>query len=218
MADNRHLGRSGSRLERAAREGAFYRLTADEWSDSLGISRQRFHQIRCRLGLPTRRAAIHQALTDRLSWKARSEALWRVGIFNRRGDCWETMHSHAHVSGGIVSRRSGVKGDKRKVLFALRYWSLPSRSIFGRPACGHRWCINPEHQIPVDISLLLHQPARSRVERIAAALEAGERQVDIALREGVHSLHVSKINRGLIGRGVREKYPIRAPLKRYRSQ
>jgi hypothetical protein len=210
--EGKHWSRAISRLERAAQKNLFYRRTADEWAKLLGVSRQRFHQIRELLQLPTHRMMVHQALTGPLTWDARAQALWRLGIYNRRGDCWETAHTRSKSAGTLSSLPSDVKGDKRKVLYRLRYGNLPSRSCFEPPSCGHPWCINPEHQKSVTIGVRLHRLALPRTERIAAALEAGERRTEIARREGVHPDYVSQINLGIRGRGVRKKYPIRASL------
>jgi hypothetical protein len=100
------------------------------------------------------------------------------------------------------------------VLYRLRSGRFPGWNSFEPPACGHDWCINPEHQRTVGLGIVLHRLALPQIERIAAALEAGQRVVEIARREGVSPDYVSKINLGTRGRGVREKYPIRPPLKR----
>ena len=88
------------------------------------------------------------------------------------------------------------------------------RYTFDAPTCGHPWCINPEHQKTVGTGVLIHRRAMPRVERVAAALEAGQGYLEIARREGIHPNYVSQINTGIRMHGVREKYPIRPVRKR----
>jgi len=216
MADNRRRGSGIKLLARAAQRGTLYRRNAEEWARLLGVSRQRFHQIRSLLRLPTRRALIRRALTEELSWKARAKELWRLGIYDRRGDCWAVSRTNSVRCIGL--NYGGPKGSKRKVLFWLRYGRAQAHGCFDRPTCGHGWCIKPEHQDSLGIGALLHRYALPRAERIAVALEAGQRQSVIARREGVHLKYVSQINTGERGRGVRKKYPIRAPLTRTSPQ
>jgi hypothetical protein len=210
MADNTHQGISFTRLARAALRGTLDRRTAEEWSKLLGVSRQRFHQIRSVLGLPSRRAMVHKALTARLSWKARAQVLWRLGIYDRRGDCWKSSRESFSSGGRSSPRPTDVKGSRRRVLHRLRYGYPQGNGCFDLPTCGHRWCINPEHQRLIGFGIMTRLRALPRAERIAGALEAGQSLAEIARREGIHPRYVSQINSGFRVRGVRDKYPIRA--------
>jgi hypothetical protein len=214
MADNTYPGISFTRLARAAKSGMIDRRTTGEWSKLLGVSRQRLHQIRSVLGLPSRQAMVYRAVTARLSWKARAQALWRLGIYDHRGDCWKSLRESLCSRERFNSRSTGVKGSRRKVLHRLRCGYPQRNACFDLPSCGHPWCINPEHQRLIGFGNLTHVRGLPRAERVAAALEAGLSFAEIARREGIHYRYVSQINIGLRMRGVRDKYPIRAVRRR----
>ena len=197
----KHRGIPFETLEQAAKDGTFYRQTPDEWAVQLKVSRQRFHQIRELLELPTHRTVMHKAHARRLPWKDRAAALWQLGVYDPRGGCW-TQHVHCETF------FTGDAWRKRRSLFRLRYGRIAAGTGFDLPTCGKSWCINPEHQKPVSTSVLQHRRALPRAERVARALEAGESYKEIARREGVSASWVSRVNTGVSVRGVRAKYPI----------
>ena len=207
--ERKHQGIPYHRLAQAAQSGTFYRRTPDEWAKLLGVSRQRFHQIRVLLRLPTHRATILIARTARMDWPARAQAFWQLGVYDRRGACWS---SHER----FTTLFTGREWRQQRILYRLRYGRIEPGCGLGRPSCGHRWCINPEHQSLVSHNVRQHRRALPRAERVAVALEAGLTNVQIARQEGVSPAFVSQINTGASVRGVRNRYPIRKPRKRRR--
>jgi hypothetical protein len=209
MADNTHPGNSYYRLAGAVQRGTIDRRSAEEWAKLLGVSRQRYHQIRTELGLPARRVLVRRAVTDRLSWKARARVLWQLGIYDRQGDCWKSTRVSFNTGGRLNPQPTDAKGSKRRVLHRLRYGHTHRNACFDRPTCGHDWCINPEHQKLIGFGVITQLLARARAERVASALEAGFGNIEIARREGISARYVSQINSGYCLHGVRDKYPIR---------
>jgi transcriptional regulator with XRE-family HTH domain len=202
-------GSSFPRLARAAKRGTLDRRSAEEWTKLLGVSRQRFHQIKSALGIPSRRALVRKAVTARSSWKARAPVLWRLGIYDRQGDCWSSSRASLSTGGRLNPSPADVKGSKRRVLHRLRYGYSQRNGCFELPTCGHDWCIRPEHQKLIGFGVSTQLRAISRAERVASALEAGQSYREIARREGISPRYVSQINTGRGMRGVRDKYPIR---------
>jgi hypothetical protein len=218
MADKTNRGSPFIRLARAAQRRTIDRRSAEEWAKLLGVSRQRYHQIRSVLGLPSRQSLVYKAVTAKLGWKARAQTLWQLGVYDRRGGCLSSSRESLSSGGRLSPRSTQVTGSRRRVLHRLRYGYPQRNGCFDQPTCGHDWCINPEHQKLIGFGVITQLRARSRAERVATALEAGQSHSEIARREGISPRYISQINTGRCMHGVRDKYPIRAGRRGRKSK
>ena len=213
-----HKGKPFASLAQATKQGTIDRRSAEEWTKILGVSRQRYHQIRILLGLPSRQSLIYKAVTAPLAWKTRAQTLWQLGVYDREGNCWKSPFVNFRSVERLGPRSKYVLGSRRGVLHRLRNGYAQNNARFDPPTCGHDWCIKPEHQKLIGFGIIPVLRALPRAERVATALEAGLKYGEIARREGISPGYVAQINRGDGMHGVRDKYPIRAIRHRKQSK